>query len=409
MVDQAVQTEGVKVKQVSLRKLKVILACADIVSILFWSYLIAHVFIFDVDAALTSWKIPIVDLGVRYKGLILAGFIAVIFALARNIWSLSIAAYIALYPLIVICWKFPRMLWKAKSPLITLTFLNVVLSFFRSIRYNVASGAALVFFSGVALISDSLYFVIGAVLSLILLLIMIYANRLRIVLRPSVLYVLHSRAITFISNTFQKLYKPANELQPFAWNNVPEAKKSEILVNLQLLMIANRGAFFLSEKLRQFHQSNVRVIFYLFNLLILIFTTVYIFAVANYGIWRVSPDSFQVSDSRFFTFVYYSFASVFGRGINEIVPTADFTRLLVMLQIVFSFFVLAIILTLVFSLQNKRDEEGIETAIQTIRKEGEAVDTFINSEYRMTSDEVLKELERTKAAFVRVIYYLAID
>jgi hypothetical protein len=408
MVDKSLQTEVAKPRGRPASKLRVILILADGAASVLWLYVVLHIFVLDVDALIKT-NFPVLSPVIDYKGILLAGLIALVFALTRNVWSLSIAAYIALYPLILFFWKLPRLLWRTKSPIITLAFLNVVFSFFRSIRYNLASAGLLVFLSGVCLVSTNKYFVIVAIIGLLLTLLLIYTNRLRIALRPSVLYDLHSRAIGFFSRSFQKTYKPAEELQPFEWTRVPTKEKSEILVHLQFLMILARGASFLSEKLRQFHHSNVRVIFYLVNFLILILTTVYIFAIANYALWRVSPDNFQLSDSRFFTFIYYGFAGVFGRGITEILPTGDLARILVILQIVFSFFVLAIVLTLVFSLQSKRDEEGIESAIRTIREEGQSVDAFINSEYRMTGDQIIQELEKTQASLIRIIYYFTND
>lgn len=405
MDSESLQTTSLEPQVALKRKLRIVLGITDVVATVFWSYLVVHVFIFDVDILIRNLSIPYLDTAFQYKWLVLAGFFALVFAVTRNIWSLSIAGYVALFPLVVVCWKIPRLLWKTKSPLITLAFLNAIFSFFRSIRYNLASVAALIFFSGIVFVSNSYYFVVGAIFGLLSILVIIYLNRLRIVLRPSVLYEVHARAISFFSNSFQKTYKLDVKLQPFALARVPKELKSEILGNLQFLMIINRGAYFLSAKLREFHRSNVRVLFYLFNLLILIFTTAYIFAVANFGLWRVSPDSFQVSDARFFSFVYYSFSSVFGRGVIEIIPLGDFPKFLAILQIIFSFFVLAIIVTLVFSLQSKRDEEGIETAIEKIRSEGEAMDLFISSEYKMTGDQVVEELEKAKVILIRLIYY----
>lgn len=387
------------------KKFKSVLFALDVVGFLFWTYAIVHVFVFDVDMMFSSSGIPVLSQLAFYKFILFAGLIGILWFLVEAKWLIPSLLYVLLYPAVMVGWKIPRFLWKAKSPLITLAFLNVVLSFFKSVRYIAIVTSALIVLSGIVFIFSNQLVLYAAVFLMLVTLVTVYFNRFRMILRPSTLYQIHGKITRFLVQHSTKTAKPEKRARSLDISKLPTQQREKVIQDLQFLVIVNRSAYYLSAKLKEYQASNISAVFYLANLFVLILLTTYVFAVMYFGMWKIDSNYFQVTSSDFFIFVYYSFSNVFGRGINEVIPSVNITRLMSIIQTGFSFLLAGIIVTLVFSWQSKRDSKGIDDAVSEIRSQGEEVERFIKSEFSMNSDQAIAELEKGKAAFIKLIYY----
>src|SRR5439155_5482163 len=84
----------------------------DLIAILFWSYAIVKVFVFDVDIYLVSFASPKFLWLLNYKLPILLGVILVAMLVTRSFVLGFAVVYVVLYPFVILFWKFPRFVWK---------------------------------------------------------------------------------------------------------------------------------------------------------------------------------------------------------------------------------------------------------------------------------------------------------
>jgi hypothetical protein len=188
-----------------------------------------------------------------------------------------------------------------------------------------------------------------------------------------------------------------NEQQLQKWTNT-----------LQLPIIFNRTCYFLASKLRDFQKSRINVIYYVLNFLVIVFLTVIVFGAVNYGLYRIEPSHFSVPfHPRLLHFIYYSVNTIFTNGIPDFYAVSGIARFTSTAEVVSGFFLLVILFFLVTTVQSARQNEKIGAAVNAIRSQGQLMEQFVETEYKMTIEQAITELERTKAGLIKAIYYLS--
>lgn len=178
--------------------------------------------------------------------------------------------------------------------------------------------------------------------------------------------------------------------------------------NLQVAIILNRGCYFLSSKLQEYQKSNLNIVFYLLNLFVLLIITVFFFAAMNFGLFRIHPDAFTLSRvPNFFSFIYYSFNTIFFSTIPEIIATNGEAHLFRMIEVIFSFLLISIFTVLIFNIKSKKHTDELGKIITELNYQGAQMDLRINSEYKLTVDDAISELEKLKSGLIKFIYFLS--
>lgn len=110
----------------------------DAASILFWSYTVVKLFVTDIDRVaaerLAPWSVRL--LGYRFILWVLFAVFIVGFAKKRY-WMYLL--YIAGFPLIVLLWKIPKLIYRSRSWSLLLTIMNLVSTFMLGFRYFVVT------------------------------------------------------------------------------------------------------------------------------------------------------------------------------------------------------------------------------------------------------------------------------
>ena len=114
--------------------------------------------------------------------------------------------------------------------------------------------------------------------------------------------------------------------------------------NIQTLVVANRAFLFLSRKLRDYQESKLNMVSYVFGLLWLIMYTVIAYGAINYALFKIDPSQFDVqnSSSGVFVFLYYSFHVFLFGSIPEITPIDFYSQLISMSEQFFAIVLLFI-------------------------------------------------------------------
>jgi hypothetical protein len=182
----------------------------------------------------------------------------------------------------------------------------------------------------------------------------------------------------------------------------------EWTTQLQYALVANQFCHFLSSKLKQYQKSNASVALDIINVFLLMIVTTVFFTVINYGVYKTSAQSFKLDvQPSFFIFFYYSISHLFCQSIDEVVPITNISRLILILEMLFSFSLIAILISLFFSIKYKRNSQEIDEAIRRIRESGVEMDGFIKDNYKLSVRDAIQELARLKVAFINIIFYLS--
>ena len=156
----------------------------EIIAAVFWLYVLVKLFIFDIDIVLVNKFLPGYAWFLSFKFFIFIGVITIIWLITKNKYMLSWSLYALFYPLIVLFWKIPFFVFKQRSWVFAFAFINAVISFFKSIKYNFVT--SVIFLISLAVIfsfsNEKLLWTAAA--TLLVLLLITYVHRFILVFKP---------------------------------------------------------------------------------------------------------------------------------------------------------------------------------------------------------------------------------
>ena len=108
----------------------------ETLAILLWIYVITKLFIFDIDIFLIEKIFPSYIWLINYKFFVLIGILAAVWLVTKNkrilLWSL----FIFFYPVILVFWRIPFLLFKKRSWNLIFALIDSIISFFKSFKIS---------------------------------------------------------------------------------------------------------------------------------------------------------------------------------------------------------------------------------------------------------------------------------
>jgi hypothetical protein len=376
---------------------------AEIFCIVTWLYLVIKIFVFDFDAYFLYNYLPSLSWIINYKFFILLAFISICWMLLKTKKFLKLIGFLFIYPPFFIFYRIPKLLFKAKSWVGIFALIEIAISFFRSLKFNVIIFTAVAFSCLFILKTESKYLLIISIVTLFAYLINHFVRCFRYAFRPFNIFSIQS----------EKIIEQWKKLQDqFAVKNINKYnEKHEInekwANNLQILIILNKICCFIILKLRNFQKSGFAIIYSLSSLIGTFFITIFVFTLQNLALSKLSPNSFVGSASKSFgEFFYYSFNTIFTHSGNELYPASTLARVFSCLEIFSGFLIVIIIVFLLLTIFREKHNEQINNAIMTIENQALVSQDFIRKEFSLNIDEAIQEIEKIKGALVKVIYFL---
>jgi hypothetical protein len=106
-----------------------------------------------------------------------------------------------------------------------------------------------------------------------------------------------------------------------------------------------------------------------------------------------------------FLFCYYSFQRFLLQSAPQIVPIGFSAETALMLEELFAFFLVAIILSLMFSVKNQKTRETLDSTIVAIRAQGDRIESLIQERYQVDIAGAIRELRRARAGCLGIIIF----
>jgi hypothetical protein len=384
-------------------------AIRELIAASFWIYAICKLFVFDIDVFLINRISPRYIWVAQYKFLILLAMISVALVITKNKYLLGWCLYILFYPLILLCWKLPRVAFKTGGWLFVFALANTAISTFTSIKYKFIAFSTFILATFAMLFLSNEILLLASIGCLICVLVSAYARMLILVFRPSTIFRVYSRMIRKCPGYFEKSLSD-REIIDLPPDKLTETQVTSRRTNLQTILIANRALLFLGRRLRDYQDSRLNAVAYAFNLVLLLIFTVVSYSAINLALYKLDAQEYTlVGSASPFLFLYYSFHVFLFNGITEVSATGLYSQILSMSEQFFAIILLFILIVLFFSVRSEKYKDELSSAIREAEESGHVLDNLIRSTYRMTQAEALEEIRRMNSNLIGVIDWLSRD
>ncbi len=305
-----------------------------------WGYSLIKVFVFDLDLYLIQKFFPDARWIIDYKFLFILGAISVLWLFKKSTSIAQNVFYILLYPVIFCVWKVPKTLIKRKSWIGAFALIGILLSFFRNLKFNtIISFIGLSSFCIILNTHNTVALYFSCTL-LFCVLVFLYAKSLYVSVRPSLLFQIQSEVIDKFWKNAKTIFVPPEEVKDLSIKNMNSSQLQTWSTNLQFAIIFNYTCYFLSTKLQDFQRSRVNILYYIINFLILVITTVVIFAAIFNGLYKIDSSQFSSSFSpNYFQSLYFSAITFTTVGYGDLIPVG-FNQLVAAVEALIGLFIM---------------------------------------------------------------------
>jgi len=323
------------------------------------------------------------------------------------LWYLFVLLF---YPLLFLFIRIPYWIFKKKSWNLAFLFINGMISYFRSFKYNFI-------FLTIYLIALALLFnsnnpsMIWISLVLILILILIsYFQAFVFVFKPSAIFQVYLKIFSGFRKFSSFTFKIDDEIKNLPVQNLNQQQLQKWTSSLQMVVLCNRLCLYSVKKLRDYSNSGLNIVSYILNVIWLFVFTVISFAAINFGLYRINKNYFvtDLYSLGFFNFVYYSFNRMFNSAVKDVDCNLLVSQTSAMLQSFMALLLIAILITLFFSVRAQKHTDELNDVIKGIKAEGKIYEGFIMDEFKIKSiEEAITELNRVKAGLIQFIFSIS--
>jgi hypothetical protein len=380
---------------------------ADITSTVLWLYLITKIFLFDIDLYVAS-NANVLLLNVVYFKFV--WILLLVFLLAAFFWklkTLGLIVYILSFPLIVIFWKIPRWIYKSKSVLVFMAFMNAILLLARHFRYNLISKSIGII--SIILISfvNIDYLTFTAATLLLILLVISFIRTLWLAFQSDWFLDLHERFINKVidSEEFLNFIKPNDDVLSGELKKLKSEQYSSITLAVNTSILVNKGMLFWAHQLKRYTQKNIAAIFNGFSFLWLLLGTIIVFWFINIAIFSIYPEQFNVahSGSRL-AFLVYSISTLYSGESAGIIAVGDLSLLSNAGATLFgSIFLLTIAFNFFFLAKQSNSEKRLNTTIAILKSKAKLQEDTFKGFYDISLTEAQEKLEKMNESIYAIV------
>jgi len=120
----------------------------DGISAVVWIYVVLDLFVFDVGTTVLGTHAVLY----QYRFLFFLALLTIL-AVTLRARAILVVGYVVLFPLLLLVWKIPRLIYRSRSWVAFLAAMNAVVAFFQGFRYDLVV-KTLALFAGLAIIES---------------------------------------------------------------------------------------------------------------------------------------------------------------------------------------------------------------------------------------------------------------
>lgn len=320
---------------------------------------------------------------------------------------LKLFAYFLFFPFLFLFWQIPMLLLQKNNWILVLGYLTIIISFFKSMKLNLIVFTTLSISLTVIITQEHKY-----ILILMMFILGIYLSwyYVRCVIAsfktPNVLGIDTTR-IKELSLSLNKQYIDYKITGTNIKENMSEEEHKTYISKLEQVLFFNKMWYFVASKLRDFKNSKALLLYCFAKLFFTLCITIIIFALLNYSAYKIDHSSFATPTEikGFLSFIYYSFNTIFTNNVVDFYPVTNFARFLNSAEIFFGFLILVILFFLTTTVLKEKHTEELDRISELAKVQGQELDKIIYSNFNLTVDDAIQEIEKIKSSMFKMIYY----
>ncbi len=376
----------------------------DVFAFFLWAYAIIKLFVFDFDVYLIQTHIPNLWWLIKFKFVILVVLISIYWLTVGDKRFLKALLFLGLFPFYLLLWRIGRLVFR--NWFTAFAVVGYVGSFLKTLKYNFLGFTLFCAASLLVLITDQPYLIILGIILLTFYLILHFSKRIFYAFVPSKAMVFPRDGIVKILTLTKEQFALPPEIKSTAIERFTTEQKSKWELNLQLLLLANRATTFTASKLREFQESRLIILYFIFGLLFTFFISVILFGVANLGLQKLDQAAFSSPIPRnIFFFVYYSFNTILTNGIADFYPISAYARLLNSAEVFFGIFIIVILFFMFTNIKSEKAKSEMDSLINAMNQQSLELESFINQEFSMDIERAITEVKKLPGYIVKIISY----
>jgi len=381
------KTEAEKKKE--KRELRQFFLIADLISAIAWAYLLASIFLFNFGNGLS-------------RSLIIFSILLVISFTVWRWYTLLTFLYIFFFPLTLLFWKIPKLIYHRRSWLLAFVFLNMIATTVKNLRYNLKSKTSGIIAS---------LFVFG------------FHNKYLAIIGGAWLFCLlcwatiRAFAKTIKSNWFLNAQESTiNRIVNSKWRKGLSDVDKKILSGkvksltteqanavtnaLTARMVVNRGLLLWAYGLQRYKQARLTVLFNGLAYLLMFMGALYSFWIINIVTLTYFPSQFvfSVHPSNISALLYTLDSFFFSDG-SQIIAKGDFAELVRIISGIFVWLVLGYFVITIFRSVAIRDDKSIEELVSRLRATADREEELLKQQFRVGVAEAAHKLAEIGKGF----------
>lgn len=368
-----------------------------------WIYAIIKVFVFDIDLYLIGRVAPDSMWLLNLRLLVIAGALALAWLLlGHRIFFIGVA-YVVAYPLIVLFWKLPRLVWRQWAAMLIL--LPSFYSTLGSLRSTFVLYTAAAISTAIIVVSNSQYLLALAMLYLVFFLLVISYRAFKSAQSSSVFSrlaeILRKLHPKIISGEYDQV-SPATP-QTDTTQADKEANGAEIPQLSQLYML-HVAADFVASRVRDVSKDRQYNALLAASLLIVVGITVFIFALINWALFKIDPRAFDGVDANpLLHFIAYSIGRLATADLTSIQPISPLATFLAVGEVFFSLVILVIIGFSILTAARDAYREDFHEFESALHDTASVIEDRIGAKYQLTAVELEIRIADTSRDLVNVL------
>lgn len=382
----------------------------DIAGTLIWVIGIVKLFVFDFDRYLVDRFAPSLSILVDFRFFLILGIAALLAAVSQQ--SIFLLVYVALFPFVVVLWKTPRLLYRFHSWNLLLALLSTIQSFCHRFRRNFLLRVIELLAALLVVATTARAIIAPSVVILTLALLYHYAAAIRSAVKaPRFLTTQQHLVKRFVnSKWFESIFCVSKDLRSDEVQTFDTGQLTRFINEVSAGLLALKALEFYAFLLRKYRRSNAGLVFGIASFAWLLLQSIVFLTLANYGVWKLSPREFAVTDLglSILDFVYYSLTALYCNAIPQLSADGDLAVGVAIFACVYGpVLLLTLALQLVFGYRQSRDDAKFSETISSIRSSERALAVRLEEEYEVSPEEALNRLHDVDLGASALLVYLA--
>ena len=383
----------------------------DVLGTVLWSYAVIKLFLFDVDVYIVDRLLPQAHWVVNFR------FVFLLVILAVWAWKtprprfLGRIAYLTFFPLVVVFWKVPRLVYQRRGWVAAFAALDLLTNLARDYRF-VLSVSAAVSVAGIVILVGApswLYYLVAVIL--VVLLVVLYARALWRALSPS--RFINSQVVLldkFVdTDLFPTLWAVKDELRGAQVSKFNKAQLNEFTQTMGMGVLVHRLMYWWAFQLDSYRRSPAPFLMSAATFTRLFIQAVAAFALINFALFRADPHAFKYTQAPgVFDFIHYAINVLVAGSVDYLTPTgglalgaADLAHLTGLLVLI-TFFA-----TVLLSIRSTRQDEALRHCVGMFRRRGRDFDQRFAQQYEVSVEEAMNRLRELRYGMLGVILFFS--